>query len=97
MKTSIKPLYKPALIKLMSKYEQTIKQLKTEFLTNEVNDLETLEIWLEEAYCDMRLVHKEIIRRYSRPAEKIYPSKIGSEQKWSKELSFPFQSSSSEA
>lgn len=96
METSKKALYKPALIKLMSKREQEIKKLKTEFLTNEVNDLQTLEIWLEEAYCNIRPVYKEIINRFSRPAEKIYPSKIGSEQKWSKELSFPFQSSSSQ-
>lgn len=81
-------LYKPALIKLMIAHEQTIKKLKTEFLSNEVNDLETLEIWLEKAYCDMRPVHKEIINRYSRPAEKIYPSKIGLDKESLKELEY---------
>lgn len=84
-------LYRPALIKLMVKREQEIKKLKTEFLSNEVNDLQTLEIWLEEAYCNIRPVYKEIMNRYSKPLEKTIPSKINLEKSSSGRITYQWE------
>ncbi len=79
IKQDLKRLTKPALKRKMRAHQKTIKQLKKEFLSNEVNDLQTLEIWLEKAYYDIRPVYKEIMNRYSSLEVKTTLSKINFE------------------
>lgn len=85
METSKKALYKPALIKLMSKREQEIKKLKTEFLTNEVNDTEHLDIHLQNMYHEIEPIYMEIKRRYAKPLEVTIPSKMNADSEPFKE------------
>lgn len=87
-------LSKPALKNKMRAHEETIKKLETEFLSNEIN--ENKDLWLEKIFEDAEPIYMEITSRYSKPLEVTIRSKIGSEQRWSKELSFPFSSSSSQ-
>lgn len=88
---------KPTLIKSMRAHEKGIKQLKDEFLANELNDTKDLELCLQKVYQDMEPVYQEIMNRYKKQPVEIFYSKIGSEKRWLKELSFPFRSSSSQA
>lgn len=81
-------LTKPSLMKLMRAHEKGIKQLKQEFLSNEVNDPKNLHLCLQKAFEEIEPVYTEIMNRYSRPASKTIPSKIGLEKESYKELTY---------
>ena len=89
--TILTELTKPALRKQMRKLEKAILKVKTEFLSNEVNDAEHLDKHLEDMYFEIEPIYTEIKRRCAKPLEVTIPSKMNADSEPSKEPAYQWE------
>lgn len=81
------------LIKLMRAHESILALARVDFLSNEINYKENLDLCLQKKYYEIEPVYTEIMRRFSKPEVKIFQSKMNLEEKSLELRGYSWQSS----